>query len=162
MEKIEQIEGIKVSGMVKLDIIGVDGKLRDTTGWIENTISNNAFAVISGLVGNVDTQVAFTFLAVGTDATAESATHTTLQAEIEDSGLERAAATVTRVTTTQTNDTLQLFKEWTATGTKAIEECGIFNVVTADTVIMLGRKLTTTKTVNASELLRLTYKVKFA
>ena len=162
MEKIEQIEGIKVSGMVKLDLIGVDGKLRDTTGWIENTISNNAFAVISGLVGNVDTQVAFTFLAVGTDATAESATHTTLQAEIEDSGLERAAATVTRVTTTQTNDTLQLFKEWTATGTKAIEECGIFNVVTADTVIMLGRKLTTTKTVNASELLRLTYKVKFA
>src|SRR3990167_424926 len=103
-------------------------------------MTNASLAVISGLVGNTGSQVAFTYLAVGTSSTAVSAAHTALQAEVTDSGLARASATVSRVTTTQTNDTLQLVKAWTATGTKTIEEIGIFNDASAGT--MLARALT--------------------
>jgi hypothetical protein len=74
--------------------------------------------------------------------------------------LGRAAATVTRETTTVTNDTLQLVKVWTATGSKTIEEIGIFNASSGGT--MLGRALTTTKTIAVDETLTGTYQVKFA
>lgn len=151
---------IKLMGLVKLDIYDKNGKLRETTGWLKNTITNAALAAVSGLVGNVDSQTAFTYLEVGTSSTAESADHTALQAAITDTGLARAAATVSRQTTTQTNDTLQLYKQWTATGTKAVEEVGIFNA--ASTGVMLGRKLTGTKTVNNGETLTVTYKIVFA
>ena len=151
---------IKIKGVVKLDVYDKDGNLKDTTGWIKNTITNASLAAVSGLVGNTGSQTAFTYLAVGTSSTAESAAHTALQAEITDTGLERAAATVSRVTTTQTNDTLQLYKEWTATGSKTVEEVGIFNA--ASTGVMLGRKLTTSKAVVDTDKLQVTYKVIFA
>jgi len=151
---------IKIKGQVKLECHNKEGKLLWSTKWLRNTITNVGLAVISGLAGNVDAQTAFTYLAVGTSATAESATHTALQAEITDSGLARAASTVSRVTTTQTNDTLQLTYMWTATATKAVEEVGVFNAASAGT--MLGRKLTTTKTVNNTETLSATYQFIFS
>ena len=151
-----------VRGRFKLRIKDKFGKVRDKTDWIENTISNNSLAVFAGLAGATGTQVAFTFLAVGTDDTAASAAQTKLIAEVESDGLERAAATVSRTTTTQTNDTLQLVKEWTATGTVAVEEIGVFNVVTADTIIMAGRSVTGTKTVNNTETIEATYQIIFS
>lgn len=107
---------------------------------VKNKMTNASLAAITGLVGNTGSQTAFTYLALGTSSTAVSAAHTALQAEITDSGLARAAATVSRATTTQTNDTLLLEKEWTATGSKTIEEVGIFNDASAGT--MLARALT--------------------
>ena len=136
------------------------GTLLWDTGFKANTITNASFAVFSGLAGNTGSQNPFTYLAVGTSSTATSAGHTTLQAEIVDSGLERASATVSRVTTTQTNDTLQLTKTWTATGSKAVEEIGVFNASSSG--VMATRALTTTKTlVNTSQLVA-TYQIKFA
>lgn len=165
INKIKQFFGgnkdaIKITGRVKIDVHNADGSLKETTGWKYNTITNASLAVVSGLVGNVDTQVAFTYLAVGTDNTAESAAHTALQAEIVDSGLARAAATVTRQTTTQTNDTLQLYKQWSVTGTKTVEEIGAFNDASAGT--MFGRKLTTSKAVVNGETLSATYQFIFS
>ena len=151
---------IGIKGQVRLQCKDKDGNLKWDTGFMKNTITNASLAVMSGLVGNVDSQTAFTYLAVGTSSTAESAAHTALQAEITDTGLARAAATVSRETTTQTNDTLQLTKTWTATGTKAVEEIGAFNDPSAGT--MLGRKLTTTKTVNNGEQLTATYQFIFS
>lgn len=123
---------------------------------VHNKMTTASFAVISGLLGNTGSQTAFTYLGVGTDSTAVSAAHTALQAEITDSGLARASATVSRVTTTQTNDTLQLLKQWTVTGTKTIEEIGIFN--DAATGTMLCRALTSGQALVNTNVITATYK----
>jgi len=153
-------KSVKISGYARLKCLDKDGNVKWDTGFMKNTITNAGLGVVSGLVGNTGSEVAFTYLAVGTDATAESAAHTALQAETTTNGLERAAATVSQVTTTQTDDTLQLYKEWTATGTVAVEEIGAFNDASAGT--MLGRKLTTTKSVVSGEKLQATYSFIFS
>lgn len=152
-------DDIKVQGRVRLIIKDKDGNVKSDTGWLKNKITNAALAVFSGLVGNTGSQTAFSYLAVGTSSTATSASHTTLQAEITDSGLARASATVSRSTTTQTNDTLQLDKTWTVTGTKSIEEIGVFNA--ASSGVMGGRVLTTTKSVTSGDSVVATYKIIF-
>ncbi len=119
-----------------------DGDVLKHEVTIHNKMTTASFAVIAGLVGNTGAQTAFGYLAVGTSNTAVSAAHTALQAEIVDSGLARAATTNTRITTTQTNDTLSFSKTFTVTGSKAIEEVGIFNASSAGT--MLARALTGT------------------
>lgn len=155
---IDTLKGLE--GKVRLVCHDKDGNIKFDTGFIKNSITNASFAVLSGLAGNVDAQTAFTYLAVGTSTTAPSASQTALGGEITDSGLSRASATVSRVTTTQTNDTLQLVKAFSVTGTKTVEEVGIFNASSGGT--MLGRALTTSKAVVNGDTLTITYQVKFA
>jgi hypothetical protein len=138
---------------------GKDGNIKWELDFT-NTITNAGFAVIAGLAGNTGSQTAFTYLAVGTSNTAPAASQTALGGEISTNGLSRAAATVSRVTTTQTNDTLQLYKLFTVSGSSTVEEAGIFNDATTGT--MLGRALTTSKSVVNGDTLAITYKVKFA
>ena len=147
----------KLIGRVRVVHKDKDGNTLSDTGWLYNTITNAGKAEAANLLGNVSTPTAFTYLALGTSNTAESASHTALQAEITDTGLARAAATVSRVTTNQTNDTLQLAKTWTATGAKTVEEIGVFNAASAGT--MLGRKLTTSKALANGETLAATYQI---
>lgn len=151
--------GFKIIGKVRLVCRDKNGNILWDTGFIKNKITNVSFAVIAGLMGNTGSQVAFGYLAVGTSSSAESAASTALGAEVSNHGLARAAATVSRVTTTQTNDTLQLVYTWTASGgsSDTIQEIGIFNDATVG--VMLGRKLTGSKTVNSGEQLTATYKV---
>ena len=136
------------------------GNLKWNTGWFSNGITNAGFAELANLAGNVSSPTAFTYLAVGTSTTAFAASQTALQAEITDTGLARAAASVTIQTTTVTNDTLQLVHTWTATGSKTVEEVGIFNAASSGT--MLGRALTTTKALTEDDTLAITYQVVFA
>lgn len=150
---------LTLSGKIKLDIFSAEGKLKDTTGWINNIITNAGKAQLALLAGDASA-TPFTYLAVGTSATAVAATDTTLTAEITTLGLERAAGTVSRVTTTVTNDTLQVVKTWTATGTVTVEEVGLFNAASAGT--MLGHALTTSKALLNTDTLTATYQVKFA
>lgn len=135
-----------------------DGNLKDKWS-VKNIVTNAGKAQLALLAGDA-TAIPFTYLAVGTSTTAVAATDTTLTAEITDSGFERAAATVTRVTTTVTNDTVQLTKTWTATGSKTIEEIGVFNASSAGT--MLSHALTTSKVMASSDTLAATYQLKFA
>lgn len=125
----------------------------------KNIITNAALAAISGLVGNTGSQTAFTYLELGTGATAPAASQTTLVTPITDSGMARAAATVSRSTTTQTNDTLSLAYSWTASGSKTITEAGIFNA--ASSGVMLARALTTSYAAVSGNVVTLTYTVKF-
>lgn len=152
------IDTLKTKGIVELTIKDIHGNVRDHS-IIENLTMNAALAVFSGLIGNTGSQTAFTYLALGTSSTAVAASQTTLGAEITDSGLARAAATVSRVTTNQTNDTLQLTYTWTASGSKTIEEIGYFNA--ASSGVMGGRALTTTKTMVNGEQMIATYKIIF-
>lgn len=148
------------AGRFKLECHKPDGTLKWATDWIPNSTMNAALAVFSGLAGNTGSQTAFTYLAVGSSSTAVAASQTALVAEISTNGLSRAAATVSRVTTTQTNDTLQLTKTWSVSGSSTVEEIGYFNA--ASTGIMGGRALTGTKSVVNGETLTGTYQIKFA
>ena len=152
-------ENTHIKGMVRI-VHKRNGKVLSDTGFIRNQITNTSFAVFSGLAGNTGSQTAFTYLAVGTSSTAVSAGHTALQAEITDSGLARASATVTRSTTNQTNDTLQLDYTWTASGTKTVQEIGVFNA--ASSGVMAGRVLTGAKALTANDQLVATYKIIFS
>lgn len=81
----------------------------------------------TGITDGDGAPTAFTYVAVGTGTTAFSSSQTALVAEVVDSGLARAAATVTNETTTLTGDTMRWVKTWTASGSKTIGEVGVFN-----------------------------------
>jgi len=121
--------------------------------------TNAGFAEVAALVGNVGSPTAFTYLAVGTGSTAADPTDTTLVTEVTDTGLARAAATVSRVTTTVADDTLQLLHEWTATGIKILREIGAFNAGAAGD--MLARKVYDAITTAETDHVKMTYKFPF-
>lgn len=152
---------LKLQGRFKFECRDKDGNIRWTDDeWIPNIITYVGKAAVAGLAGNTGGITAFTYLAVGTSATAVAATDTALGAEISTNGLGRSAATVSRVTTSQTNDTLQLTFTWTATGTSTVQEVGVFNA--ASVGIILGHALTGAKTVNNTDQLAGTYQIQFS
>lgn len=151
---------IKVQGSVRLILKDKEGNILQDTGFQENIITNTGKAAIAGLMGNVGAVAAFGWLAVGTSSTAVTAADTTLGAEIVDTGLARAAATMTRSTTTTTNDTLQFDYTWTATGVKTIQEIGAFNASSSG--VMVGHKLTGAITTANTNTLVATYKIIFS
>jgi hypothetical protein len=152
------INTVTLKGTYTFEIRDVDGNIKDS--WtVDNIVTNAGKAQLALLTGDASA-VPFTFLAVGTSSTAVAATDTTLTAEIVDSGLERAAGTVSRVTTTVTNDTFQITKTWTASGSKTVEEVGVFNAASAGT--MLSHALTTSKAVTSGETITATYQLRFS
>jgi len=156
-------EKIGISGYVRLQLKDSEGNVLMDTGFQKNGIPNTALAAISGLVGNTGSQTSFNYLAVGTGATAFAASQTTLITEVINHGLVRTTATITRSTTTQTNDTLQLDYTWTASGgsSDTIAEIGVFNASSVG--IMLARKVVSPAiTVGSGQLLQATYKVIFS
>lgn len=149
---------LKLKGLISLKVTDKDGNLKDER-LIKNIITNAGLAQIALLAGDASA-VPFTYLALGTGTTAAAATDTALETESSASGLERAAATVSRVTTTVSNDTLQLAKTFTSGATAAITECGIFNDASAGT--MLGHQVFSAANVVSGDSIALTYKVSFA
>jgi len=149
---------IKLLGTYDFSIYGIDGKLRDQWS-VKNAVMTVGFAQLALLCGDA-TAVPFTYLAVGTSTTAVAINQTTLVAETTTNGLERAAGTVSRITTTGANDTFKITKTWTASGSVTVEEVGVFNDASAGT--MLSRALTTSKAVVSGETITCTYKLKFA
>lgn len=167
-EKVQEIIGqcakdwIQLIGIVREEarrtIDGKRVKILDEVG--KNTITNASLAVVSWLLGNTGSQTAFTYLANGSDNTAAAASQTALQSENTTNWSARAAATVSRVTTTQTNDTLQLVKTWTFTWSITVQEVGIFNNPT--TGVMLWRKVVSSKTFGDTDTYTLTYQIVLA
>lgn len=116
---------------------------------------NSALAAITTKLGTTF------WIAVGTGTAAFAATDTTLGTEIADSGLARAAATVTQQTTTVANDTLQYAKTFTASGSKAVSEAGVLDAASAGN--MYGRTvLSSVRNVVSGDTLSVTYKTIFA
>lgn len=149
-----QKDNICISDELIIELIR-DGKVIEKRHLKGNIITNAGKAACAARLGGV-AEDAFTYLAVGTGESAEDATHTTLEGEITTGGLERAAATVTRVTTTVANDTLQLLKEWTASASHTVYRAGVFNLGAAGD--MLAEKLFALITVADTDHLKLTYK----
>ena len=124
------------------------------------TVTTAALPEISGLVGNSGSKTAFTYLATGTGTGAESASDTALVTEITDSGLERSTGTLTLEDTTHTDDTLQIVKTWTATGTKTVAEVGMFNGASGGTMAF-REKLATAKSLVSGDTYTLTAQLIF-
>jgi len=153
---------IKLKGRVKLECYDKDGNEKWNTGWIDNIICNSGIAAVSGLVGNVGSETAFTVLAVGSGSAAVAATDTDLQTEITANGLGAAAGTVTQETSAVTDDQLQVTYTWSVTGTQTIEEIGLKNNVTPTSGELLGHALTTTKSVVNGDQFIGTYQITFS
>lgn len=153
-------ENTKIIGRVRLFAKNKKGEIKWDTGWLDNIITNTGLAEIIRLIGFGLEGTRFSHLAVGSSSVAESSAHTGLQAEITTGGLGRASAIVTQITTTITNDTMRLAHTWTATAPLTVEEIGIFNAPTGG--IMLGRKITGTRSVVAGETLTGEYDIRVA
>lgn len=149
---------LTIEASVYLQIHDKFGRRRDA--WtVHNGTTDTGKAQLALLAGDASA-VPYTFLGVGTSNTAFSSSQTTLVAEITTLGLGRHVATISRTTTTVTNDTLNLHYVWTASGTTTIEEIGYFTAVSAG--IMGGRALTGSKQVQSTETLTADYSVKFS
>lgn len=151
------IETLKTTGQIDFKITRANGEIEEWS--VNNLITSAGKAQLALLAGDASA-TPFTYLALGTSTTAPAIGQTALIAEITTNGLGRAAATVSRVTTDVTNDTLQLTYTWTATGSVTVEEIGIFNASSSG--VMLGRALTQTKSLVNTEQITAIYKVKFA
>ncbi len=149
---------IKLTGKYEMICTDKDGNLkwRDV---VENLVTNAGKAQLALLAGDA-TATPFTYIAVGTSTTAVAVTDTTLTAEIVDTGLQRVAGTVTRITTSVTNDTYKVSTTFTATGTKTVEEVGVFNASSAGT--MLSHALTGSKALASTDNLAVNYTLQFS
>jgi len=149
-------EGAKGIGQITVRLYGTDGRLKYYKH-IRNVLTNTGFAAHAKRLVGV-TQNAFDYIAVGTDATAASASQTALLAEIADSGLSRAQdGTTTVETTTQTDDTGNVGVTFNITGSKTITEYGLFNDSSAG--VMLARQTDTALPVINGETLAVTWKI---
>lgn len=117
--------GIQISGITgESTLFARRSNLTTTTGK----------AGIASRINGSGGEAAFTYIAVGTGVTAAAITDTTLQTELAASGLSRANATASRVTTDTTNDTARLQNTFTVTGTAAVTESGVLNAASVGTL----------------------------
>lgn len=135
--------------------LGILGHFADKLT-ISNLVVNAGLAAMAGRCNGSGAPAAFTYIALGTDTTAAAAADVALGAEIVTAGGERAAATASLVTTTVANDTAQLQKTFTFTGSLAITESGVFNA--ASGVTMLARQVFAAINVANLDSLQITWK----
>lgn len=152
------METIKVKGRIDFKITHLDGSVEEWS--VDNLITSAGKAAIAGLVGNTGSITAFSYLAVGTSSTAVAVGQTALQAEISTNGLSRASATVSRTTTTVTNDTVTFYKSFTVSGSSTVEEIGVLNA--SSNGILLGRALTGSVALVNGDQFQATYNVIFS
>jgi len=101
-------------------------------------------------------EAAFTYIATGTGTNAAAAGDTALQTELAASGLSRANATASRVTTSVTNDTAQLVNTFSVTGSQAVTESGVLNASSSGT--LLARQVFSAINVVNGDSLQITWK----
>lgn len=151
--------GLRINGLT-----GSWGMTRNIT----NLITDAGRAAVASRINGSGGAAAFTAIGQGTGATAASAADTTLQTEVKADGtaasgvhaLATASVTVSRVTTTVTNDTAQLVGTVSETATIAITESGVFNADTNGT--LLCRQTFSAVNVVNGDSLQFTWKVKAA
>lgn len=133
-----------------------DGRIEEVH-LVKNLVPSAGKAAIASRINGAGSEAAATYLAVGTGTTAAAVGDTALQSEVSTNGLARANATASRVTTTVTNDTAQLQYTWTASGSVAVTEAGIFNAASVGT--LFARQVFSAINVVANDTLQLTYKI---
>ena len=147
-------------------------KMRERFGWnlprlpifgyyssslkIHNLVTNAGAAGVASRINGSGSEAAFTYIAMGTGTTAAAVGNTTLETELSTVGLSRAAATASRSTTDVTNDTAQLDKTFTITGTAAVTESGVLNASSGG--VLLARQVFSAINVVNTDTLAVTWK----
>ena len=150
---------MKIEGAVKLYTEVTVRHYRDgqllSEEVVHNTTTQTGYSDMSSLfIGK------YKWLALDSSSTAYTNASTALVSEITGSGLDRASATTSQVTTTYTNDTAQLVHTWTASAAQTVQGVGIFDTSTASAGDMPGAAHFTAKNMEANDTLQITYKVK--
>ncbi len=154
-------EGAKLRGFVKIEHFDNAGNLIEIVEG-PNALTNTGFAEVAGIINSDQTasHTAWDYIGVGTGTTAATATDTALETEETQNGLTRAAGTGTRVTTTVANDTSQIVKSFSVTGSVAVTESGVLNA--SSTGVLLCRQTFSAINVANGDTLQITWKVKVA
>lgn len=124
---------------------------------VSNLVTNAGMAAVAGRINGSGSPAAFTYIAIGTGNTAAAATDTALVTESSGNGADRAAATVSLVTTDVTNDTARLVKTFTFTGSFALTESGVFNAASGPT--LLARQVFSAINVISGDSLQITWDI---
>lgn len=152
--KQQGVQGFRLDGTFLLEQFRGGSLFKRTE--VSNLIVNTGLAGVAGLVIATGQTAAFKHIALGSNSTAVAATDTTLNTELTSGGAARALATLSRVTTTITNDTAQLVHTFTFSSTLEIREAGVFDLITAG--VMLSRATFSAHSVSPSDTLAVTYK----
>ena len=117
---------------------------------IVTQVGKNAVAEKLGGLGSVSN---FTYLALGSGTITATTGDTQLQTELTDSGLARAASTIS----TDAANVLQLVHLWEATEVKNVEEVGVLNDASAG--VLLARSTFSQIPLQTDDTLMVTYKI---
>jgi hypothetical protein len=120
-------DSIKITGDVKIDIIGADGAVKDSRE-IKNLVVTVGKNYIASRMKDA-TATAMTHMELGTGTTAAAVGDTTLQTAI-------SGSRVTLTSTTVTANAIAYVASFPAgTGTGAVTEAGVFNASSAGTLL---------------------------
>ena len=121
-----------------------------------DVVTNNGRAWIAGLLSNQQAPVANYYVAWATGPSTAAVTDVALDTEVD----SRVAATMSRVTTTVTNDTSQAVALLTAGTARNIQAAGVWTASTAGTLIQESSHATVPLLTNDS--IQYTFKNKIA
>jgi hypothetical protein len=120
-------DDVKITGDVKIDIIGADGTVTDTREKKNLVVTSGKTFIASRMVGVASTIMGF--MELGTGTTAAAVGDTALQTAI---GSSRVALTSG---TASTNVVTYVASFPAGTGTGAVTEAGVFNAASAGTML---------------------------
>jgi len=120
-------DSIKITGDVRIDIIGADGAIKDSRE-IKNLVVTTGKNYIASRMKDA-TATAMTHMELGTGTTAAAVGDTALQTAISGSRVTLTSTTVT------TNAVAYVASFPAGTGTGAVTEAGVFNAASAGTML---------------------------
>lgn len=146
-------ENVKIAGTLTLVLTDENGNVKER--FEKNLVTAVGLAHISSRIVDGTAGVAYN-IAIGTVSTAAAIGQTALSGEVA-----RTTSTVSRVTTNQTNDSVQFVSSFGAgVGTGALVEAAIFNAASAGT--MLSRTVFSVINKGALDTLSITWKLVIA
>ena len=118
---------VKITGDVKIDIIGADGTVTDTREIKNLVVTSGKTFIASRMVGAASTIMGF--MELGTGTTAAAVGDTALQTVISGSRVALTSGTAS------TNVVTYVASFPAGTGTGAVTEAGVFNAASAGTML---------------------------
>ena len=120
-------DNIKITGDVKIDIIGADGAVKDSREIKNLVVTTGKTFIASRIVGVASTVMGW--MELGTGTTAAAVGDTTLQTVISGSRVTLTSGTAA------TNVVTYVASFPAGTGTGAVTEAGVFNAASAGTML---------------------------
>lgn len=144
-------ENLTVTGNVFITIFDEQGAVKDTRAIKNLVVTAGKTFIASSILKTTNSPAAMAYMGLGTGTTAAAAGDTTLQTPIASSRVTFASAT------SSTNIVTYVASFPAGTGTGAVTEAGIFNDVTAGT--MLCRTVFSVVNKGANDAMSITWQI---